>query len=135
MKTTTPCDKLDFQHLGSFVSSDQGKDVAFCLDLPSQNTRLHPIFHVSLLSHGHQVLSQNRVVPPPPLFQLMEGPKYEVEAIFRLAWILVDDQTWEVAKNVANALDLIEEFHLRYPKKPNPSLCIATRRTCHQRSG
>mgnify|MGYP000267595189 CR=1 FL=1 len=81
MKTTTPCDKLDFQHLGSFVSSDQGKDVAFCLDLPSQNTRLHPIFHVSLLEPWTSSSIPNRVIPPPPPVQLVEGPEYEVEAI------------------------------------------------------
>ena len=80
MKTTEPCDKLDFQRLGPFVISDQVNGVAFHLDLPP-HICLHPIFHVSLLEQWTSSSIPNRVIPPPPPVQLVEGPEYEVEAI------------------------------------------------------
>jgi hypothetical protein len=48
IKTTRPCNKLNYQRLGPFVISDQINEVDFRLDLP-QHMHLHPVFHVSLL--------------------------------------------------------------------------------------
>jgi hypothetical protein len=48
LKTTRPCDKLDYQRLGPFMISHKIKDVAFRLELP-HHMNLHPMFHVSLL--------------------------------------------------------------------------------------
>jgi hypothetical protein len=42
-------------------------------------------------------------------------------------------RTWEPAENVANAPQLLEEFHRTYPNKPGPSSRAATRETRHQR--
>ena len=147
VKTTRPCDKLDFQRLGPFVISHQVNEVAFRLELPS-HMRLHPVFHVSLLEPWTSSSIPNRVVPPPPPVQLAEGPEYEVEAILdskvirNKLYYLVDwlgytpeDRTWEPATNVTNASELIQEFHLRYPHKPKPSSCIATHGTRRQRRG
>ena len=80
MKTTKPCDKLDFERLGSFVISHQVNEVAFRLDLPSHMC-LHPVFHVSLLEPWTSSSIPSQVVPPPPPLQLGKGPEYEVEAI------------------------------------------------------
>ena len=143
MKTTRPCDKLDFQRLGPFVISGQVNDVAFRLDLPS-HMRLHPVFHVSLLEPYTSSSIPNRSIPPPPPVQLLDGPEYEVEAILdskvmrNKLYYLVDwsgyspnDRTWEPAENLNNATEIVADFHHRYPDKPT----IATRGTRRQRRG
>ena len=48
IKTTRPCDKLDYRRLGPSHINGKINDVTFRLDLPSQ-LRIHPIFHSSLL--------------------------------------------------------------------------------------
>ena len=133
MKTTRPCEKLDFQRLGAFVISGQVNDVAFCL-----------VFHVSLLEPYTSSSIPNRSIPPPPPVQLLDGPEYEVEAILdskvmrNKLYYLADwsgyspnDRTWEPAENLNNATEIVADFHRRYPDKPT----IATRGTRHQRRG
>ena len=48
IKTTRPCDKLDYRRLGPFRIIGKINDVAFRLELPLQ-LRIHPVFHSSLL--------------------------------------------------------------------------------------
>ena len=140
VRTTRPCDKLDHQRLGPFKISTKINDVAFRLDLPP-TLRLHPVFHCSLLEPFTPSTLPDRVVPPPPLVQLADGPEYEVAAILdskilrNKLYYLVDwlgygpnDRTWEPAENVTNASDLVDAFHRKYPTKPNIS-SLATRHT------
>ena len=88
----------------------------------------------------------DRAFPPPPPVKLAEEPEYEVQAILdskiirNKLYYLVDwlgytpnDRTWEPVENVSNASELLEEFHRRYPDKPSPTSCIATRGTRRQR--
>jgi hypothetical protein len=145
VKTTRPCDKLDYQRLGPFIISHQINDVAFRLDLPP-HMHLHPVFHVSLLEPYNASSIPDRVVPPPPPVQLVDGPEFEVKAILdskivrKKLYYLVDwlgytpnDRTWEPAENLDNASDLVAEFHRQYPNKPNSNSCITTRGTRHRR--
>ena len=107
---------------------------------------LHPEFHASLLEPYISTSIPDRVVPPPPVLELVEGPKYEISAILdskiicNKLYYLVDwsrytpnDRTWEPAENVTNAPKLLQEFHLCYLDKPRPISCIATRGTRRQR--
>ena len=80
VKTTRPCDKLDYQRLGPFIISNQINEVAFHLDLPP-DMHLHPVFHVSLLEPYIISSIPDRVVLPPPPVQLVDGPEFEVKAI------------------------------------------------------
>ena len=80
MRTRRHYDKLDHQRLGPFRISAQINDVAFRLDLPT-HMRLHPIFHCSLLEPCATSTIPHRVVPPPSVVQLADGPEYEVAAI------------------------------------------------------
>ena len=145
VKTTRPCEKLDYQRLGPFMISHKINDVAFRLQLPP-DMKLHPVFHVSLLEPCASTSIPDRVFPPPPPVYLAEGPEYEVQAILdskimrNKLYYLVDwlgytpnDRTWEPAENVANAPQLLEEFHRTYPNKPGPSSRVMTRGTRRQR--
>jgi hypothetical protein len=132
MAPSTPCDKLDYQRLGPFVISAQINDVAYRVDLPLL-LRLHLVFHFSLLEPCISSTIPNRVWPPPPPVQLLDGPEYEVAAILdsRFShgklYYLVDwlgygpnDQTWEHPNHLLNAQDLVHVFHQQYPNKPIP---------------
>jgi hypothetical protein len=44
-----------------------------------------------------------------------------------------NDRTWEPAENVANAPQLLEEFHRTYPNKLGLSSRVATHETRRQR--
>ena len=134
VKTTQPCDKLDYKRLGSFVITKWINDATFRLDLPA-NLRIHTVFHSSLLEPYHTSSIPNRVVPPSPPLQLVDGPVYEVASILdskivrNKLYYLVDwlsytssDRTWEPVDNVCNAHALIDDFHRRYPNKPGPTL-------------
>jgi hypothetical protein len=80
VKMTRPCDKLDFQRLGSFFISAKVNEVAFYLDLPS-HMHFHPVFHVSLLEPCGTSSIPNRFVPPPPPPLQLNEPEHEVEAV------------------------------------------------------
>ena len=140
VRTTRPCEKLDHQRLGTLRIAAQINDVAFRLDLPS-HMRLHPVFHCSLLEPCATTTIPHRIVPPPPVVQLADGPEYEVAAILdskiirNKLYYLVDwlgysptDRTWEPLDNVTNAQTLVDAFHRQYPEKPSLS-SLATRGT------
>ena len=91
-------------------------------------------FYSSLLEHYKANTISDRVTPPPPPFELAAGPEYEVAAILdsklvrNKLYYLVDwlgyspsDRTWEPVEHVANAQDLLAEFHRKYPDKPGPT--------------
>ena len=80
IKTTRPCAKLDYQRLGPFIITEWVNDATFRIDLPA-HLRLHPVFHSSLLEPCHASSIPNRLVPPPPPLQLVDGPEYEVASI------------------------------------------------------
>ena len=65
MKTTRPCDKLDYQWLDPFVIIARINDATFRLDLPP-HLQIHPVFHSSLLEPCRTSSISNRVVAPPP---------------------------------------------------------------------
>jgi hypothetical protein len=134
IKTTRPCDKLDYRRLGPFRITGKINDVTFRLDLPPQ-LQIHPVFHCSLLEPYKANTIPDRVTPPPPPLELDAGPEYEVAAILdsklvrNKLYYLVDwlgyspsERTWEPVENVANAQDLLADFHRKYPDKPGPQL-------------
>jgi hypothetical protein len=142
VKTTRRCDKLDHQCLGPFVISAQISDVTYRLNLPP-SSRLHLVFHCSLLEPCVASTIPNRITPPPPSVQLLDGPEYEVSAILDSKishgklYYLVDwlgygphDRTWEPPDHLVNAQALVDEFHKQYPNKPSPShITVPTRST------
>ena len=94
--------------------------------------KLHPIFHVSLLETYHENTFPDRVQPPPPPVIVDDDTlEYEVEEILdskifrrRLRYLVRwkgypdSDNSWEPAEFLANAPNLLNEFHRKYPSKP-----------------
>ena len=123
IKTTRPCDKLDYRRLGPFCIFGKVNDVTFRLDLPP-HFRIHPFVHSSLLEPYKGKTIPDRVTPPPPPLELDAGPEYEFADVLDSKFVrnklyyLVDwlgyspsERTWEPIEHVGNAQDLLADFH------------------------
>ena len=62
--------------MGPFLVTARIGDVAYCLDLKGRFTRVHPIFHMSLLHRF--VASSDRIEPPEPI-EFEDTKEYIVE--------------------------------------------------------
>ena len=74
---------MDYKHFGPFKVLECVGLLAYHLDLPALLSRIHPVFHVSLLSPVSPNEFDGRVsLPPPPiLVDKGEDLEYEVEDI------------------------------------------------------
>jgi hypothetical protein len=125
IKTKRPSNKLDFKKLGPFEILEKIGDVNFKLRLP-KTSRLHPIFHISLLEPAPlDVPNSEEEVQPENELQ-----EYEVEEIldtrttiggqqeYLVKWRNYDhaENTWEPTGNL-NCSDLLKEFQRRHPNR------------------
>jgi len=79
IKTSRPCDKLDYRQLGPFSILKQVNFVAYRLELPV-SMKIHLVFHVSLFElHKKSNLLGRR--PPSPFIKIDNYEEYEVEKV------------------------------------------------------
>ncbi|KAI5888352.1 uncharacterized protein SCHCODRAFT_02513342 [Schizophyllum commune H4-8] len=137
VKTKRPTKKLDYKRLGPFPIEKQVGTHAYRLKLPPGLSRLHPVFHVSLL---HAIPEDTFAKRPP-----QKAPPVEVDEEGYEQWevgnildcklftygrtkkikYLVDwkgfgpeARTWEPVEGLMNAPKKIDEFHKKHPDKP-----------------
>ena len=132
--TNRPSAKLDTRRLGPFKILEivgEAKS-AFKLDLPV-TMRIHPVFHVSLLSRYRANTIQGRQQPPPPPVEVDGEMEWEVKEVldsrihrgklqYFVDWVgcPVSERTWEPARNLDNAQDAVATYHTNYPNRPCP---------------
>jgi len=133
--TNRPSRKLDYRRLGPFKILEivgEAKS-AYKLELPVQ-IKIHPVFHVSLLTPYKVNTLPGRHQAPAPLPDIIDGNnEWEVEKIldsrihYRKLQYYVDwkgytpaDRTWEPAEHVANSPECVEEYHRLFPQRPSP---------------
>lgn len=132
IKTSRPCDKLDYRRLGPFCIQEKINPVAYRLELPA-SMKVHPVFHVSLLESYKESTISGRLQPSLPSVEVENHEEYEVEEVLdsrrrrgKLQYLIhwrgydISERTWEPAANLANAPLKVQEFHQRYPEKPKP---------------
>ena len=111
---------------------------AMRLALPRRLSRLHPVFHVSMLEPHQPSQIPDRTVPPPPPVEVEGKLEFEVERILDLKidrrrrckllylvkWLGYDgtdeDTSWVPADELGNSTEAVADFHLQYPDRPGP---------------
>lgn len=132
IQTKRPSAKLDNVRLGPFKIVEVIGSRSFRLELPRELSRLHPVFHVSLLEPYLENDIAGRVAPPPQPIEVDGEMEYEVEVIldsrrryrrleYLVKWLGYNEQTWQPARDVQHCQDLVQDFHARYPEKPGPA--------------
>jgi hypothetical protein len=132
IKTKRPSKKLDFKRLGPFAITKKISAHAYRLQLPSMMRGIHDVFHVNLLSKVHANEYLDRHQPPPEPVIIDNENEYEVEEIldsrrlgkgieFLVRWkgYGPEEDTYEPLKNLANAIDTLDEFQKLHPHKPH----------------
>src|SRR5882724_4506457 len=112
---------------------------AFQLGLSLGLSRIHPVFHVSLLKPTSSSEIPNRAVDPPLPVELDNSNKWEVHQIldsridrrrkgsgllYLVKWKGFDNTpdatSWEPPEHLVNAPDVVQTFHQVYPDKLAP---------------
>ena len=132
LRSDRPSKKLDYKRLGPYEILEQVNAVSFRLKLPN-NFKIHDVFHVNLLEVYHPNTIPGRIeLPPPPCSVAHDDgisyEEYEVESVldcrlyrgkkqYLVHWkgYGVDDRSWEPMDNLANAKDLVADFHMAHP--------------------
>jgi hypothetical protein len=94
--------------------------------------KIHPVFHVSLLSlEANDRLPGQQQLPPPPVE--IEGEEdWEVEDILdsrkrrgRFEYLVrytgYDEASWQPLSDLEHSPNIVKRFHKRYPEKPKPT--------------
>jgi len=131
--TTRPSKKLDDKLLGPFTITGVVGPNARRLALPPSMSRLHPVFHVSLLEpYRPSTLSGRHVSQPPPPTVIDGEAEYELEAIldsragrkkglqYFVQWAGYgpEDNSWIPATETHADDALVMSFHTANPSKP-----------------
>jgi len=122
IKTARPSSKLDVHKLGPFEIVEAVNSRSFRLALPPEMSRIHPVFHVSLLEPFNANTIEGCTAPAPPLMEVEGEIEYEVEAIldsrlyhsklqYLVSWLGYNEQTWEPPEHVAHCPELVAKFH------------------------
>ncbi len=136
-----PSVKLAPRRYGPFPIAASINPVTFRLTLPpSWLSRVHPVFHASLLSPYRETLAHgpNFTRPPPDL--VAGDDEYEVEAIidsrsfrgklqYLVKWLgyPTSENQWLPASELSHAADAVASFHLTHPSALSPSSFLSRR--------
>lgn len=140
IRTERPTKKLDYTWIGPYRIKRQINPVTYELDLP-ENMKIHNVFHSQLLKrYVEGDIIDRRVVIPPPIRNVEEGPGYIIEAIldvrrkgkgfqYLIKWLGYgnEDNTWEPRSHL-NDDEMLQLWHEAHPNKPSPFNLFTTLR-------
>ena len=132
LKTSRPCKKLEFRRVGPFEVLEKRSDVSYVLKLPD-TMKIHPVFHVSLLSPVRKSDVDTDVIGLQPV--IVEGTvEYVVKGIldsrrvgdtteYLVKWKCLDhvETSWEPVANVVNCWKMVQGYHRSKPGSIAPS--------------
>ena len=130
IKTRRPSIKLDWKKLGPFKIVKKINAVSYRLQLPQTMSKLHDVFHVSLLHPVKNTYPRPAQAQPPPVILDRQDEYFEVEDIldgkckkgkwkFLVSWkgYSTKDNSWEPEENILNCDHLIKDFKTRYASR------------------
>jgi len=138
VRTTRPSRKLAERYLGPFKVVGKPGTHSYLIKLPNHLRNIHPVFHISQLEPAYPSKILNRVDPPPPPVEIDGHLKFEVTQIldvktdrrrkepllYYVQWSgyegSAEEYSWVPVTDLANATELVADFHRRYPMKPGP---------------
>jgi len=134
-----PSKKLSDKNFGPFEIIDKPGSLSFMLRLPDNMKFVHSVFHMSQLETSHQSSIPSCVQFLPPLIEVDGEVEYKVEEILdskidcrkhhcQLLYLVhwagyagTDEGTsWLLTTELDHALELVTDFHHKYPDKPGP---------------
>jgi Chromo (CHRromatin Organisation MOdifier) domain len=132
-----PSKKLDHKKLGPFPVAEKVSTHTYRLGLPRAMNKIHNVFHVCLLEPTHPDPFPDRIQLPPPPVEIDSKLEYEIAEIvdskidrrrrggglvYCVCWTgyehTNDEFSWLPAAKLANAQDVIMDFHRVHPNKP-----------------
>ena len=131
--TTRPSIKLDHRRLGPYRVIKKIGPSSYLLNLPSYLSRLHPVFHVSLLEPYNDPFPFRSHASPEP-FTPADDPALSIDAILdarkvghRYDYFVHwkgqsnSENSWIPLSDVPTSLnELIDRFHRRHPRASRP---------------
>lgn len=126
LRVTRPSKKLSEKQVGPFEIVEVVSPTAFRLRLPDSLSKIHPVFHISLLTPYTQDSITLRQDPPtaPPIAtaqieyeveEILDSRYYQGELQYLVHWSGYtggpDEFTWEPEENLSNSPDLIQAFY------------------------
>ena len=136
LRVKRPTRKFSERFIGPFRIEAQVSPLAFKLALPQELSRIHPVFHISLLQPAHSsAIPGRRADPPGPVY--LEDEVFAVKRIvdsrlnkrkrvleYLIEWLGYEDHpdryTWEPAHHLSGSTDVVDDFHAAHPDKPGP---------------
>jgi len=138
-RSTRPSKKLSEKNLGPYTIIAQVGSLSFTLHLPESMRTVHPVFHVSKLKPAIPNTILDWIQPPPPPVEVDGEPEFKIAEILnskadrrrkscKLLYLVcwsgyegTDKETsWLLTTELGNAMELLEDYHVRYPDKPRP---------------
>lgn len=131
IQTDRPSKKLDDKRYGPFKITKKMGPNAYQLHLPP-SMKVHPVFNVVKLRPYQKDSIPGRPHPPRPA-PIVKGaePEWEVEYIkdsrlrrrkleYLVKWkgYPQEESTWEPARNLDHAQNVVQEFHKKHPSAP-----------------
>lgn len=123
--TKRPSKKLDWKQIGPYAISRVVSPYAYELNLPA-SMKVHPVFHVSLLSPAAEDPVPGQSQPPPPPVEIEGEQEWEVDAVLdshrrhgKLEYLVrytgYDEPSWQPPEDLEHSPKLVKDFHDRYP--------------------
>jgi hypothetical protein len=124
--------KLAAKNYGPYEIIEQFGPVTFKLKLPKA-MKVHPVYHASKFIPYHEDTIAGRKPTEPPPIEVEGYDEFEVEEIldstikrnkiqYLVKWKGYDPSynTWEPLRNLQHCIELVEDFHRKYPEAPEP---------------